>query len=65
MGEDIKIHKYFFLQMDESTAFVKYSAKIDISKDILFCRQLQTNTTGKCLFDIFMDFAIILRAPKL
>lgn len=61
--ENLNKCTYFSLQMDESTdisncaqfiTFVRYDTNNGIQEDILFCSPLETNTTGKCLFDSFV-----------
>ncbi|KAK2725580.1 hypothetical protein QYM36_000173 [Artemia franciscana] len=63
--EQIKLTKMFALQLDESTdvsgeakviVFVRYQDCSDIRKNILFCQNLQSRTTGEELFKVIDKF---------
>ncbi|XP_023210685.1 zinc finger BED domain-containing protein 5-like [Centruroides sculpturatus] len=62
--EKLKKSPHFALQFDESTdvsdcaqfvVFVRFEADESITEDILFCKALSSNTTGQCLYDIFLE----------
>ncbi|KAK4886170.1 hypothetical protein RN001_002441 [Aquatica leii] len=36
-------------------AFVRFESKERLMEEILFCKALPTNTTGQCLYDIFLE----------
>ena len=63
--EYIKISPYYALQLDESTdiagqaqllTYVRYVREKEIEEDILFCRPLQTRTTGEAIFNVLDSF---------
>lgn len=62
--EKLKKSPYFALQFDESTdvtdcaqfvVFVHFEADESIIEDILFCKALSANTTGQCIYDLFLE----------
>ncbi|KAF2884932.1 hypothetical protein ILUMI_21242 [Ignelater luminosus] len=66
--EKLKKSLHFALQFDESTnvtdcaqfvVFVRFEADESIIKDILFCKAFSANTTGQCMYDIFV-FGVFL-----
>ena len=61
----IQISPYYALQLDESTdiagqaqllTYVRYVREKEIEEDILFCRPLQTRTTGEAIFNVLDSF---------
>ncbi|KAK7901480.1 hypothetical protein WMY93_018249 [Mugilogobius chulae] len=61
----IKASRFYALQIDESTditamanllAFVRYDYNGEIHEDVLFCKPLQTNTTGEAVFETINEF---------
>lgn len=62
--EKLKKSPHFALQFDESTdvtdcaqfvVFVRFEADESIIEDILFCKALSANTTGQCIYDLFLE----------
>lgn len=62
--EKLKNSQYFALQFDESTdvsncaqfvVFVRFEADESIMEEILFCKALPANTSGQCLYDMFLE----------
>lgn len=62
--EKLKESPYFALQFDESTdvsgcaqfmVFVRFVTDGSIMEDLLFCKALPANTTGQCLYDMFLE----------
>jgi hypothetical protein len=61
----LKLCKYFVLQFDESTdcaglailiVFVRYFFENIIYEDLLFCKPLESHTTGKDVFEIINNY---------
>uniref|UniRef100_A0A1Y1KZY7 HAT C-terminal dimerisation domain-containing protein n=2 Tax=Photinus pyralis TaxID=7054 RepID=A0A1Y1KZY7_PHOPY len=62
--EKLNKSPHFALQFDESTdvsdcaqfvVFVRFEADDSIMEEILFCAALAANTTGQCLYDMFLE----------
>ncbi|XP_050340512.1 SCAN domain-containing protein 3-like [Bactrocera neohumeralis] len=62
--EKLKNSQHFALQFDESTdvsdcaqfvVFVRFEADDSITEVILFSKALPANTTGQCLYDMFLE----------
>ncbi|KAK5648664.1 hypothetical protein RI129_003556 [Pyrocoelia pectoralis] len=60
----IKESTFVSLQFDESTdiagcaqfiAFVRFESNERLMEEILFCKALPTNTTGQCLYNMFLE----------
>jgi hypothetical protein len=63
--EKIVLAKQFALQLDESTdisneaelvEFVRVEGKVEIVGNILFCKSLKGNATGRAVFEVINDF---------
>lgn len=61
---NIKESTFVSLQFDESTdiagcaqfvAFVRFNSDERLMEEILFCKALPTNTTGECLYNMFLE----------
>lgn len=62
--EKLKNSQHFALQFDESTdvsncaqfvVFVRFEADESIMEEVLFCKALPANTSGQCLYDMFIE----------
>lgn len=62
--EKIKESTFVSLQFDESTdisscaqfvAFVRFESNERLMEEIQFCKALPTNTTGQCLYNMFLE----------
>lgn len=62
--EKIQESTFVSLQFDESTdiagcaqfvAFVRFESNERLMEEILFCKPLSMNTTGQCLYDMFLE----------
>ena len=66
----IQANKFYALQLDESTdvvglaqhlVYVRYVYGESIKEDILFCKPLETRTTGEYIFKVLDSFVTLLR----
>jgi hypothetical protein len=62
----VKSSPFFSLQIDESTdiekahllTYVRYVFKNEFNEELLFCKPLETNTTGNEIFKVWTNFSL-------